>query len=179
MNSGSVFSDFILLNKNVFKLTRSFRQTSEGEEIKSLAKEIQSLKSEDNLGLLLKNISIRKELTQISSGVSFFETSKDEDTVNLALLWYKQIANLGDSSQILTPYNETKIGVKNLNPFLETEIAKTPSANYKLPVIVNSNLYSMELFNGETGYLVEANGSYSFCLQKKTCSNSWFLSTIL
>lgn len=167
VNSGSVFSDFILLNKNVFKLTRSFRQTSEGEEIKSLAREIQSLNSEDNLGLLLRNISIRKELTQISSGVSFFETSKDEETVNLALLWYKQIANLGDSSQILTPYNETKIGVKNLNPFLETEIAKTSLANYKLPVIVNTNLYSMELFNGETGYLVEANGSYSFLSTEK------------
>ena len=45
VNSGSVFSDFVKLNKNTFKLTRSFRQTTEGEEIKSIASKIQSISS--------------------------------------------------------------------------------------------------------------------------------------
>ncbi len=167
VNSGSVFSDFILLNKNVFKLSKSFRQTSEGEEIKSLANKIQNLKSEDTLDILLKNVLIQKECTKIESGVTFLETTREEDSVNLALDWYKKITKLGFSGQILTPYNETKIGVRNINAFLETELAKTLSANYKLPVIVNTNLYNLKLFNGETGYLSTDKNVYSFLSNEK------------
>lgn len=162
VNSGSVFSDFILLGKNTFRLTKSFRQTSEGEEIKTLANRIQNLKIEDNLSLLLNNISIQKKNKEISSGVTFIETKKEEESVSIALEWYRNLARLGYNGQILTPYNETKIGVRNLNAFIEKEMKKNPSANAKLPVIVNSNLYDLKLFNGENGYLVAANDSYAF-----------------
>lgn len=162
VNSGSVFSDFILLGKNAFKLSKSFRQTSEGGEIKTLANRIQNLNTVDNLSLLLDNVSILKKLEEISSGVTFIETTKEEDSVSIALDWYQKLARLGYNGQILTPYNETKIGVRNLNTFIEKEMEKVPSANSKLPVIVNSNLYDLKLFNGENGYLVAANESYSF-----------------
>ena len=84
VNSGSVFADFIRLNKNTFKLTQSFRQTSEGEEIKSLANKIHSLKDEDNTNILLENISIQKKLSYNNTGVSFIETTKDEESIQLA-----------------------------------------------------------------------------------------------
>ena len=162
VNSGSVFSDFIRLSKNTFKLTRSFRQTTEGEEIKSLANKIHSLKPEDNTIILLENISIQRNLSQNYTGVSFIETTKDEDSIQLAFDWYKNLTIENKIGQILSPYNETKIGVKSINAFIEKELSNEDSANTILPVIVNNNLYDLKLFNGENGILVSNKDSYSF-----------------
>lgn len=162
VNSGSVFADFIRLNKNTFKLTQSFRQTSEGEEIKSLANKIHSLKDEDNTNILLENISIQKKLSYNNTGVSFIETTKDEESIQLAFDWYQNLTNEKKIGQILTPYNETKIGVKSINAFIEKELSNEDAANSILPVIVNNNLYDLKLFNGENGILVSNENSYSF-----------------
>jgi len=167
VNSGSVFSDFVQLNKNTFKLTKSFRQTNEGEEIKSIAIKIQNLYREDNFDLLIQSFKIQKELTEISHGVSFIESLKDEDSNLFALEWYTKISSLGLSGQILTPYNDTKTGVKNLNALIKKELKLDLSTNSHLPVIVNSNLYDLELFNGETGYLVELKDVYKFIHSEK------------
>ena len=167
VNSGSVFSDFVQLNKNTFKLTKSFRQTNEGEEIKSIATKIQNLYKEDNFDLLIQSFQIQKELTEISNGVRFIESLKEDDSNRFALEWYKIIFSLDSFGQILTPYNDTKTGVKNLNALIQKQQQSNVLTNTHLPVIVNSNLYDLELFNGETGYLVESNDGYKFIHSEK------------
>lgn len=161
VNSGSIFSDLIQLNKNVFKLTKSFRQTSEGEDIKYIASIIQKKNVEENIDLLHKQIQFKKEIVEISPGFHFIETAKDDDSVSVALAWYKNLSLRNLSGQILTPYNETKIGIHNLNSFILKDFKKNLHPQ-KLPVIVNSNLYNLELFNGESGYLIESGNVLKF-----------------
>ncbi|MBK8394623.1 MAG: AAA family ATPase [Leptospiraceae bacterium] len=161
VNSGSVFSDFVRFNVNSFKLSKSFRQTLEGEEIKSIANKIKNLSSENNMNLLVESISPSKEIKPSFEGVHFLETTKEENSVDFAWEWYNKMQIQGLSGQILTPYNETKIGVKNLNLYIEKKV-NTSVDNIKMPVIVNNNLYDIELFNGESGYLEETSDNLKF-----------------
>ncbi|MBP7281549.1 MAG: AAA family ATPase [Leptospiraceae bacterium] len=167
VNSGSVFSDFVKLNKNTFKLTRSFRQTTEGEEIKSIASKIQSISTGDTLTLPDESITVKKEFKEITSGVHFIEVEKEEASLDIALAWYKNLSVQSLIGQILTPYNETKIGVKNVNAFIQQKLNKDSKQIDKLPVVVNSNLYDLNLFNGESGYLIESATSNRFIHSEK------------
>lgn len=93
-------------------MSKSFRQTLEGEEIKSIANKIKNLSSENNMNLLVESISPSKEIKPSFEGVHFLETTKEENSVDFAWEWYNKMQIQGLSGQILTPYNETKIGVK-------------------------------------------------------------------
>lgn len=167
VNSGSIFSDFVKLSKNTFKLTRSFRQTKEGEEIKSIASQIQSISLGVTSYLPQESIILQKEFREITSGVRFIEVEKEEACLDIALAWHKNLSAQSLTGQILTPYNETKIGVKNVNAFIQQKLEKESKSIAKLPVVVNSNLYDLNLFNGESGYLIESASRHIFMHSEK------------
>ena len=158
VDESSMLDIYIL---KAIKLSKSFRQTLEGEEIKSIANKIKNLSSENNMNLLVESISPSKEIKPSFEGVHFLETTKEENSVDFAWDWYNKMQIQGLSGQILTPYNETKIGVKNLNLYIEKKV-NTSVDNIKMPVIVNNNLYDIELFNGESGYLEETSDNLKF-----------------
>lgn len=157
VNTGSIFADFISLKRNLFILTQSFRQSEEGKEIKNLANHIKKLYAEDNVSLPT-DIKIESDLNDIHNGIRFIQTKDDNESLKHACNWYNFLTIKKLIGQILTPYNETEIGVNQINSFIESNQKEKTS----LPVIVTQNLYNLGIFNGETGRMIEDNNRYLF-----------------
>lgn len=114
VNTGSIFSDFISLNRNLYTLTQSFRQSKEGEDIKTFANYLKNLYKANHTPLP-EIITIEKNITNSKNGVRALDLTKNAEILNHALEWYKIHSQTKESIQILTPYNETEIGIKQVN----------------------------------------------------------------
>lgn len=143
VNKGAIFSDLIALGKNVSKITKVYRQKQEAEDLRKLIESIQN-----------ENPSFLEQFqNKQNSSVNWINV--DQSEINSYLkTWY---ANYKDkNSQILTPFNQGKLGVEGINQYFIKEFPENP------PRILTSNLSSIQLFNGETGFLFEENGNYFF-----------------
>ncbi len=162
VNSGNIFSDFVNLKEFSLTLTKPFRITSKKEKITRLTESIRKNMSFDFKGLAVSEI--KGELNEIS----LIETHSegDEDLFNQVHSWRSIAENSGDTFQILSPFNEGWGSVAEINEYFHNRYLDSLDMNsqyFNEPVIVKRNLYDFDLYNGETGFLIQEKGEFFFC----------------
>lgn len=153
VNSGAIFSDLVDTGIHSYRLTKTFRQSEEGKQIKNLAELI----SANNFQYPYPT----SDSVSALNGVSFIQTVSPEDLKRHLLQWKRlSVTSVKTDAtpatfQILTPYNEGFTGVKQLNQiFSGTErIRERKKFKDGDKVICNFNLYDLLIFNGETGFI--------------------------
>ena len=161
VNTGSVFTDLCNLDKNHFRLSKTFRQSeTEGKSIKELSQLIQNKQSRA-WKELFKYIKFQDEFS--FSGCNFIPLQDSKQILIATSKWYMNVSKLNQSFQILCPFKEAEIGTYRINSYLKTET----NSKLSYPSMINSNLSEINLFNGETGILEERNGQYIFLKEGK------------
>ncbi|MCX7997324.1 MAG: AAA family ATPase [Leptospiraceae bacterium] len=148
VNKGAIFSDLVELNINTSRITKTYRQKQEDEDLIGL---IQSIREEQSSFLEKCKLSF---IQNSSASVKWIELENEEEFFSHIAVWYEIYKT--SNSQILTPYNRGTLGVSEINKFLHE---KFPQFS---PRILNTNLPNLQLFNGETGFILEKNGNYIF-----------------
>lgn len=161
VNTGSVFTDLCNLDKNHFRLSKTFRQSEEeGKSIKELSQLIQN-KLSRNWKEHFRFLNFQDEF--VLSGCNFMSLRDSKQILGAIAKWYKNVSKTNQSYQILCPFKEAEIGTYRINSYLKNETNSTLS----YPSMVTSNLNEINLFNGETGILEERNGKYIFFKEGK------------
>ena len=158
VGAGNIFSELVQIKDFSFKLTKSFRITSQKEDITKLKEAIKENKDFDLNPYLVQ--TVEKSLREFS----FVEVLEPKENLYIELsLWRELAKNMKETYQILTPFNEGKGGVSEINEYLHKKYTENiDSIDSSTPVIVKRNLYDYDLFNGETGYLKNVNGKNIF-----------------
>lgn len=156
VNHGAIFSDLVELEKNQVKLTKTFRQAAEGQEITMLVKDIQNQRTNTLSGYSTKDKVIKQ------TGVTWIECIETEDYRESLSKWYASFKT--ENSQILTAFNRGDLGIEGINALF------LPNEKESIPYILTSNLPELNLFNGEIGLILENNNKYIF--KEKTSPTS-------
>ncbi|MDX1958960.1 MAG: AAA family ATPase [Leptospiraceae bacterium] len=148
IDSGMIFSDLVACEKNVFRLTKTFRQGHLENEISKLAN-------------VIKNSQV-PILSEYSKEV-IFEDTKDENFDEKILNWYKQ--HISTNAQILSPFNKDIGGVSHINQLInESREIEVTKIGFKLgsPLIALKNIPELDILNGETGILFQEGNEIKF-----------------
>lgn len=163
VKAGSVFADLISLKHNTLLLEKTYRQGEGSQDILLLANDVRN-----------GNADIAHYVDDFTGGVRFLAAEKVEDFKRMILYWLKKFNPVKlssdaplESCQILTPVNETELGVKGLNLFIQSYYFPEAFIDERKfhsgePIIFTGNLYDLNVFNGETGYIEEKNGEWYF-----------------
>lgn len=163
VSSGAVFSDLVEFGVNVSKLKQSYRQTKEALIIQEIAEETNVGKSKRLMEQKGSNIQ------KIASGTQLILEEDSEKIVSLLEEWYGMYAN--ENSQILTPFNQGKLGIDGIN-----EMFSQKNKSEKYPAIVVQNLQEISLFNGETGWILEESSDhFTFSIDKEIYKIPYYL----
>lgn len=148
VNKGAIFSDLVELEINTSKITKTYRQKQEAEDLVEL---IQSIREEKTSFLEKYKVD---SIQNSSASVKWIELENEEKFLSHIEDWYEIYK--ASNSQILTPYNRGTLGVSGINKLLYD---KFPQFS---PMILNTNLPNLQLFNGETGLIRQEGENCSF-----------------
>lgn len=145
--------------KNIVTLADKINSGDDGEVIKMLeAGDVEGVSR-----VLLKNSDSRKiRHALLEYAVPMFPCpSFDKSKLH-------QILNNYNRFRILTPLRKGFLGTEELNRLFFTEISKTVTQSDFIvsPIVISSNDYKLNLFNGEGGLLIQRNRSQPFQIQE-------------
>lgn len=157
IGSGFVFSDLMSINHLKSELTKCQRT-----DIKEIVECAEAIRSGDDQGFIQRAADQRSFFNIDERGLFFERIARQIPKVNEGDSLYQKLSAF-QKSKVLSPIRKGEFGVDNINQKMRQEHSKS----LYHPIMITSNDYRLELFNGDIGLLINSKEAIFFSRHSK------------